>query len=216
MGVLSPLITRRQFMVGAGASGLGLVAGCGRLPWQPEPPKTVRLGSLWPGPRSPAMDSLLQRLRELGYEEGQNLIIERRFAEDREERLPELAAELVRVPVDVIYTSGSPATFAAKEATSTIPIVFTDVGDPAGIGLVASLGRPGGNVTGLSNYSSQLAAKQLELLTVAVPAATRVAVLWNGANPGNAVSWRNASDAATALGVEALSLEVQAATGLDN
>ena len=130
------------------------------------------------------IDAFREELRKLGYIEGQNLVIEWRWAEGSLERLPALAAELVRLKVDVIVASpGTPPTVAAKNATTTIPIVFTAVGDPVAQGLVAGLARPGGNLTGLTVMSTELIAKGLELLKEAVPTISRVAVLWNPANP---------------------------------
>src|SRR5215831_19525709 len=122
-------------------------------------------------------------LRELGWTDGKNVIIERRFAENRIERLPDLAAELVRLNVDVIVGFGTPPPLAAKRTTTTIPIVMVAAGDPVGSGLVASLARPGGNVTGTSLMAPDLGGKRLELLKELVPRLARVAVFWNVANP---------------------------------
>ena len=119
-----------------------------------------------------------QGLRDLGYIEGQNLIIEYRYAEGKVDRLPDLAAELVRLKVDAIFAQSTASVQAAKKATTTVPIVSVS-GDPVGLGLVASLARPGGNVTGLANFTSELAGKRLELLKEVVPRVSRVAVLWN-------------------------------------
>ena len=130
----------------------------------------------------PAVDVITEALRELGWVEGQNVVFERRYAENRLERLPEMAADLVRLKVDVISAGGTLAPLAAKRATSTIPIVMTAAGDPLGSGLVASLARPGGNVTGMSIMSPDLGGKRLELLKELLPALARVAVLWNSAN----------------------------------
>jgi putative ABC transport system substrate-binding protein len=126
-------------------------------------------------------------LRELGWVEGKNVVFEYRYAENRLERLPELAAELVRLKVDVIAVAGTLAPLAAKRVTSTIPIVMTAAGDPLGSGLVASLARPGGNVTGMSLMAPDLGAKRLELLKEVLPRLSRVAVLWNAANPYSAL-----------------------------
>src|SRR6266481_3629752 len=139
--------------------------------------KMPRIGYLTNGPRSSAvMEAFQQGLRDLGYIEGQNITIEYRSTEGMTERLPNLAAELVQLKVDIIIVGGSPATQAAMNATKTIPIVMTNVTDPVGIGLVASLAHPGGNVTGLSNVGSDLGGKQLELLKEASPKVSRVAV----------------------------------------
>ena len=127
-------------------------------------------------------------LRDVGYVEGKNLVIEFRWAEGKFDRLPELAAELVRLNVDVILTAGSPAIRAAKNATTTIPIVMVTSGDPVAFGFVASLARPGGNITGSSIFSPELSAKRLELLKEILPRAQRVAVLFN---PDNSINQRN-------------------------
>jgi putative ABC transport system substrate-binding protein len=156
------------------------------------------------------LDAFRQGLRELGYLEGQNIVIEYRWAEGRSERLPGLAAELVRLNVDVIVAPNTQAALAAKNATRTIPIVFAGVADPAGTGLIASVARPGGNVTGLSFLSPELGAKQLELLKEAVPKASRIAVLWNPGNPGLALTLRETEVAAKALAVQ---LQIREARG---
>ena len=144
-----------------------------------QPAKIARIGFLItssPSAIAPRLDAFRQGLRELGYVEGKNIVIERRHAEGKSDRLPALAAELVRLKVDVIVTSGPTATRPAKEATSTIPIVMTFDDDPVGSGFVASLARPGGNITGLSTLSPEISGKQLELLKEIVPRLARVAV----------------------------------------
>src|SRR6266550_7447988 len=140
----------------------------------------ARIGHLETNPAtSPHVrEAFLQGLRELGYVEGRNLVIEYRDAEGKADRLPALAAELVALKVDVIVASGTLAALAAKQATRTLPIVFSPAGDPVGSGLVTSLARPGGNVTGLSAFAPELVGKRLELLKQAVPGVSRVAVLW--------------------------------------
>src|SRR5206468_12908627 len=130
------------------------------------------------------VDALRGELRALGYAEGRNLSIEYRWADGKYERAPELAAELVRLKVEVLVTHGTPGTLAAKGATTTIPIVMASVGDAVLVGLVASLARPGGNVTGSAFFNPELAAKRLELLKEALPRVTRVAALLNPHNPG--------------------------------
>jgi ABC-type uncharacterized transport system substrate-binding protein len=144
-----------------------------------QPAKIPRIGFLShsSGP-NPDIDAFRQGLRELGWIEGQNIAVEYRWAAGRQDQLPALVAELVRLRVDVIVTSSTPAAQAAKQATTTIPIVATFVADPVGSGLVASLARPGGNVTGLSTLAAELVAKRLELLKEVVSGVTRVAVLW--------------------------------------
>jgi putative ABC transport system substrate-binding protein len=169
------------------------------------PAKVPRIGFLSARPPTDNpyfLEAFRQGLRELGYVEGQNIATEYRFAEGRPERLPALAAELVRLKVDVIVTAGTPAPLAAKQATSTIPIVFAVAGDPVGEGLVASLARPGGNITGLSSISPEVVGKQLELLKEIAPKVSRVAVLQNPSNYGHPPMLRQAEGAARALGVQ--------------
>src|SRR5262249_33347439 len=172
--------------------------------------KLWRIGVLAPGchPPSAALDLLLQGLRDLGYAEGQNLAFEWRYSEGQAERFADLAADLVRLQVDVIVTMSTPAAVAAKQATQTIPIVMVYVADPVGTGLVASLARPGGNLTGVSDMASALSAKRLELLKEAVPTLSRLAVLWNAADPGMVLRYRELEAAARALGVTLQSLWV--------
>jgi putative ABC transport system substrate-binding protein len=173
-----------------------------------QPRSTVpRIGILTSGTITevdPLWEAFRQGLRDLGYVEGQNLVLEYRFAAGQNERLPALAAELVQLPVDVLVTAGSGA-LAAKHATATIPIVFLVFADPVGEGLVASLARPGGNVTGLSIMAPDLAVKRLELLTEVVPGLRRLAILWNPSRPAHAIQIQ-AIQAAAAR--EGLHLEV--------
>jgi putative tryptophan/tyrosine transport system substrate-binding protein len=172
---------------------------------QAQPPTPVhRIGYLLGTTRAqePALEAFLEGMRALGYVEGQNLVMENRGAEGQHERLPALAAELVGLPLDVLVTWGTPAALAAKHATTTIPIVIVSVGDPVETGLVASLARPGGNITGLSVLSPELVGKQLEILKEVLPTVSRVAILWNPANPANALQVRAADVAAQPLGVQ--------------
>jgi putative ABC transport system substrate-binding protein len=173
--------------------------------------KLFRIGVLSPGchPPSAALDLLLQGLRDLGYAEGQNLAFEWRYSEGQAERFADLAADLVRLQVDVIVTMGTPAALAAKQATQTIPIVMVYVADPVGTGLVASLARPGGNLTGVSDMATDLSSKRLELLKEAVPTLSRLAVLWNAADPGMVLRFHEIAAAARVLGVTLQSLEVR-------
>jgi putative tryptophan/tyrosine transport system substrate-binding protein len=154
--------------------------------------------------------AFVQRLRELGWIEGRTVAIEYRWAEGRSERFAEFAAEFVRLKVDVIFSVGSAAT-AAKQATSTIPIVFAMAGDPVGSGMVASLARPGGNVTGLSIQSSDLAGKRIELLREVIPTLRRLAILANVGNPASVLEMREAQAAARTLGLEVDMLEIRRA-----
>ena len=194
------------------AIGLGLLAAPLAVESQ-QPRKTYRVGYLGPGSTSTlpaALQAFRHELRERGYIEGQNLTIEYRWAGGRDDRLQGLAEELVRLKVDVIVVEGhTPAIQAAKRATTAIPIVMGVSGDPVGTGLVTSLAHPGGNVTGLTILSPQLAGKRLELLKEALPGLSRVAVLWNPANPPKVLEWRETQGAARTLGLRLQSLEVR-------
>jgi putative ABC transport system substrate-binding protein len=172
-------------------------------------------GSPPSGP-NPSVEAFQQGLRDLGYVEGQNLTIEYRYAEGNLERLPDLAAELVRLHVDVILAGGTPAARAAKQATSTIPVVMLVGVDPVEAGLVASLARPEGNVTGVGASGPAGWEKRLELLKEAVPRLARLAVLWNPANPGNAFGVRAVQAAAIAMGVTLQPLEVRDANAFEH
>ncbi|MBI4607388.1 MAG: ABC transporter substrate-binding protein [Candidatus Rokubacteria bacterium] len=179
------------------------------------PARVARIGILWLNPLSATghlLEAFRQGLRELGYVEGQNIAIEFRSAEGKLERLPDVAAELVRLKVDVIMTGTIPLIRAAQRATTTIPIVMGNSGgDPVRDGFVASLARPGGNITGLSLMAPELAGKRLQLLKEVVPKVSRVAVLWDPNGPGLGRNpFRDLEVAAQALGVELQSLEVRA------
>ena len=186
---------------------LALALVVASLATEAQQPKNVhRIGTLsalgtTPG-RNPVVEAFLEGMRALGYVEGQHFVLEYRGAEGQFEGFPDLAAELVRLKVEVIVAQGTPAALAAKHATTTIPIVMVGVGDPVGSGLVASLARPGGNITGLSNLSPELVRKQLEFLKDVRPTVSRVAVLWNPANPASHLMVRAADVAAQALGVQ--------------
>jgi ABC-type uncharacterized transport system substrate-binding protein len=164
---------------------------------------------------NPLAEVVTDALRELGWVEGKNIVFEHRYAEDRLERLPELAADLVRLKVDVIVAGGTLAPLAAKRATSTIPIVMTSAGDPLGSGLVASLARPGGNVTGMSLMVPDLGGKRLELLKEVLPRLARVAVIWNAANPYSTIVFKETQVAGRTLGIEVQSLEVRGPDDFD-
>jgi len=205
--------SRLHFLQGSLALvGLGLLAGCGLLPFRAQqPPKTPRLGVLDTSPRealAPAFDALLEGLQEHGYIDGQNIIIEYRIAE-LDDQFPDLAAELVNLPVDVILTGGVTATRAAKQVTSSIPIVMGAIADPVAVGLVSSLARPGGNVTGLSLQSVELTGKRLELLKEVVPTASRVAALRNPNNPASAPILQELELAARALALQVQVLDAR-------
>jgi putative tryptophan/tyrosine transport system substrate-binding protein len=161
-----------------------------------------RIGVLLLGaPPNANLDAFIQGLRELGYVEGKNILIEYRFAEGKADRLPELARELVRLKVAAIFTAGTPAIFALKEATKTIPIVFFSTSDPIGTGVVASLAHPGGNITGISVLASDLWPKRLELLKEIFPKLSRVAMLWNKGNAGMALEAKATQEVAGPLHV---------------
>ena len=203
-------LSRRAFVASLCGAALAPVVGTlsagaqqrGKLP-------TIGfLGATTPTIWSPFVAAFLQRLRELGWIEGSNIAIEYRWAEGREERYAEFAAELVQRKVDIIVTAGTTAVMSVKKATSTIPIVFAAAGDPVGTGLVASLARPGGNVTGLSNLGTDLGGRRLELLREVVPSLNRVAVLGNVDSPLITMEMEGVQAAATKLGVDAFRLEV--------
>jgi putative tryptophan/tyrosine transport system substrate-binding protein len=166
---------------------------------------------------APALSAaFFKALRELGWVEGKNVAFEHRYAENRLERLPELAADLVRRKVDVIAAAGTLAPLAAKRATTTIPIVMTAAGDPLGSGLVASLARPDGNVTGMSLMATDLGAKRLELLKEVLPRLSRVAVLWNADNPYSVLVFKETQAGGRTLGIEVRSLEVRGPGDFDS
>jgi len=155
------------------------------------------------------LEGFRQGLRELGYVEGKSFVIEYRSADGRDERFPSLAAELVRLKVDLILTRGTSAALAAKNATGTIPVVITGVGDPVGQGVVASLARPGANVTGLSTLVTEIYAKRVGLLKELVPGAVRLAALINMSNPASPPQWKEVERATRSLGLQAQLLDVR-------
>ena len=189
------------------------------LPADAQQQKVPRIGYLAPNLSNavlPTHEAFRQGLRELGYVDGKNIIIEYRWAEGKVDRLPSLAADLVRLKVDAIFASGAvqPA-LAAKNATTTIPIIFVGVGDPVELGLVASLARPGGNITGLSSVGLDLSGKRLELVKEAVSKASRVAVLWNPANPDSVMEMKEMKAVASSMGLKLESLEIQKSSDLE-
>ena len=203
---MSGPISRRDFVQLIGAVGAGaMLAGCAApLATTPRATKARRIGYLGGGVSAQVTgdsETFRQALRDLGYVDGADLVIELRAADTVLDRSPGLAAELLGLPVDILVTTGTPQALAAQAATSTIPVVFIRVADPVGQGIVASLARPGANVTGVS--AASMGPKQLEMLRAVVPGLKRIAVLWNANNPG-AVRLRDIEDAAHALN---LSLE---------
>ena len=173
-----------------------------------QPPTTPDIARVW--------NAFIEGLREKGYVEGQNFVFERRYADGRADRWQELASELVRLKVDIILVGTTPAALAAKNATGAIPIVHAGAIDPVGAGLAASLARPGGNVTGLAVLYPELAAKGLSLLKEARPGLSRVAVLWNAANPANAPVWREIEITARMSGLTLHSVPIRALKEFDD
>jgi putative ABC transport system substrate-binding protein len=209
---------RRQFLQGGLIlAGIGLLTGCGVIaPQAPPPPKTPRVGLLFAA-SDIARPALQEGLQELGYVEGQTILVESRVAEGRAELLPDFAAELARLPVDLIVTIGTAATLAARQATGTIPIVQAlGASDLVREGVVASLAHPGGNVTGLTELAPELSAKRLQLLKEAVPGLRRAAVLWNPASPAAAQAVGETHTAAQTLGLQLQSLEVRTSEELES
>jgi len=207
------VISRRAF-IGAVAGGLAAASSVSAQ----QAKKVPRIGYLTGGSvelEKSWIASLQQGLREVGYVEGQSIVVELKGAAGRADQLPGLAESLIRSKVDVLVTAGDAATLAAKQATSTVPIVMVTVADPVAIGLVASLGRPGGNVTGLSDQHADLVAKRLEILKDLVPSASHIAVLLNPANPSHALQLKGLQAAAPAVSVTVLPREVSDAAGID-
>jgi putative ABC transport system substrate-binding protein len=201
---------RREFiaLVGGAAIMWPLMAGA------QQPGRRPTVGFLGSGTASTQKDvaaAFVQRLRELGWTEDRDFVIAYRWAEGRAERYAEIAAEFVRLKVDVIVASGVASVFAAKQATSIIPIVFPVANDPLGTGLVASLARPGGNVTGLSLQNADLTGKRLELLREVAPSVRRLAIMANAGNSGAALEMGEVQAMARSLGLEAATLEVRRA-----
>jgi putative ABC transport system substrate-binding protein len=199
---------RRKFITLLG----GAAAACPLIARAQQPAKVPTIGVMGPTTASVAGQwtaALVQRLRELGWIEGRTLAIEYRWAEGQAERAAEIAAEFVHLKVDVIVTAGTSNVVAAKQVASVIPIVFAGAGDPVGTGLVASLARPGGNVTGLSNQSTDLAAKRIELLREVVPGLRRLAIMADVGAPIAMLEVGEAHAAALTLGLEAVTLEIR-------
>ncbi|HXV80163.1 MAG TPA: ABC transporter substrate-binding protein, partial [Candidatus Binatia bacterium] len=183
-----------------------------------QPAKSPRIGflALSRSVVSARVEAFRQGLRDLGYVEGKNIVIEYRWTEGQLDRLPDLASELVRLKVDVIVTAGPQATRSAKEATSTLPVVMGFDNDPVGSGLVASLARPGGNLTGFTRIAAGLAGKRLEVLKQTIAELSRVSVLWHPGNPGSEAIWKESQAPAQALGLKLHSLAVGNAGQLES
>ena len=202
-------IERRKFLATLGGAAMAWPLAARAQ----QPGKLPIIGFLAANPsiESPRVVAFVQRLRELGWIDGRNLLIEYRWAEGRNERYAENAGELVRLKVDVIVTIATPPTVAAKQATAVIPIVFAAASDPVGTGLVASLARPGGNVTGLSNQISDAGGKKIELLREVVPGLRRLAILANVGNPASVLDMGEAEATARTLGLDVTTSEIRRA-----
>jgi putative tryptophan/tyrosine transport system substrate-binding protein len=200
-------LKRRQFIL------LGAIVAAGPKALRAQQPtRIIKVGHLESGSPSTSphlLAAFRQRLRELGYVEGQNLFIERRYAEGREELLPQLANELVQYGVDIIFAIGPPQALAAARATDKIPIVFVGGGDPVALGLVKSFAHPSGNVTGLTFVTVELAPKRIQLLHEAVSGSKRMGVLWNPNNVVNKLELKAATDSAEALNLTVMPFEVR-------
>lgn len=203
---------RRRFV-----TGLGLLLASPGVAYAQAAGKVPRVGYLFYGSsgRSREIDAFRQGLRELGYTEGQSIAVEYRFASGQVARYPRLAAELVHMKVDVIVAPGTPQALAAKQATSSIPIVFVLVADAVGAGLMTNFARPGGNITGLTSSSAELGGKRLELLKDMVPKASRVAVLYNPSDQSNVLILKQLQESVPSLGLLLQPLEVREAREFD-
>ena len=208
------MIARRRFPAGTGA--VLLAAPLAVEAQEQKARKVYRIGFLRAGqPPKPWVEAFQQGLRERGYVDGQNVVVEFRFTDGSVDQLPRLAEELVRLKVDVILASAAPPALAAKKATTSVPIVFVNVFDPVELGLIPSLGRPGGNITGLASTSADLAGKRLELLRELVPKLRRVAVLWDPANPTNPIQLKGVEVAARTLSLQLQPAPVQGPSDFD-
>jgi len=205
---------RRELLIALGVAALAW-AGAVRA----QAPSTLRrigmLSGFSPSGYAPSYQAFRLGLRDLGWVEGKNISIEYRHAEGRHDRLPELAADLVRLKVDVIVTAATSDALAAQRATKAIPIVMVAAGNPVANGLVESLARPGGNVTGLSQMLQEVSGKRLELLKEMVPKLSRVAVLWNPNSASATLNWKENQQPARQLGIQLFSLEVRSPSELD-
>jgi putative ABC transport system substrate-binding protein len=202
------VITRRRFLTGSVITLTPIGATASAQEYKAG--KVSRIGVLTNYPSSPSrFSTFIMTMRDLGYVEGRDFVLEIRSAEHKPDRLPALAAELANLKVDIIITGGDSEVRAAKQATRTIPIVMAPSGDPVAAGYVASFAKPGGNITGLSWMSPELSAKLLEVLKATVPRLARVAVLWNAANPVKMLDFDKTRRAAEALGITVSSIEVR-------
>src|SRR5215468_4411547 len=206
-GHMANYIGRRQFLATLGGAAIWPIAARAQ-----QTPKLPTIGFLGPNTASferASTDAFLQRLRELGWIENRTVAIEYRWAEGRDERFTKIAAEFIRLKVDLIFTYGTPSSIAAKKATAVIPIVFAAAGDPVGTGLVASLARPGGNITGLSIQQTDLASKRLELLREVLPGLRTVAIFVDIGSPNSVLEMAEAQAAARTVGLAVVTSEVR-------
>src|ERR1700742_2813951 len=201
---------RRQF----GAIAIGAISAWPLAFRAQQPARICRVGFM-AHRYEKFYDPLFAGLKELGYVEGKNLIVERRYAEGNAERFKGFAAEMVKLDVDAIIVVTTPAAMAARNETKTIPIVHPAAIDPVGTGLIASLAHPGGNVTGLAVLNGETSAKRVELLQEIIPGFSKGAVLWNSANPANSLAWRETESAGQKLGVTLTSQEVRGPTDFE-
>src|SRR5262245_1628781 len=209
------MINRRTFLCGLTLGWLS--ASLNAEGQQPQEGKVYRIGWLRAGqPTQAWVDALEQGLRDRGYVDGQNVLMEFRFTDGSIDQLPQFAAELLRSKVDIILASGAPAALAAKKTTTSVPILMTSVFDPVELGLVSSLARPGGNITGLAISSADLATKRLELLKELVPKLTRVAVPWDPSNPTNPLQLKVAAGAAHSLALQLEPVPVRGPADFDS
>ena len=199
---------RRRF-IGVIAGGLLAAPPAAEAQQAAKAPRIGFLGNSTAALEANLVGPFREGLRDLGYVEGRNILIEYRWAEGKYERFPALIAELIALKVDVIVTAGTPASLAVKKATTSIPLVMVAVGDPVATGIVASLARPGGNITGLTSMSQDLEGKRVELLKEVVPKLSHIAVLWNAASPIQVIEERETRAAAQVLGMKMLSLGVR-------
>jgi putative tryptophan/tyrosine transport system substrate-binding protein len=206
-----------KYLKWVGIIAIGVTfASCGAVAQAQQTKKVPRIGYLAGDPQAPSHEAFRQGLRDLGYAEGQTILIEWRYAEDKPDRFPELAAELVRLKVDVVVAANAAAVGALKRATTTIPIVVASYGgDLVADGIVASFARPGGNITGVTPLDPELSGKQMELLKETLPKLSRLAAMWKPDDSGSALQWRETQAAATRLGIQLLSLEVRTSGELD-
>jgi putative ABC transport system substrate-binding protein len=184
-----------------------------------QPVKVAKIG--WLGARSasapaPVLALFRRELRALGYVEGKNIVLEIRLAEDKPDRLPTLADELVRLKVDILFTPSTNEALVAQHATKTIPIIFVGAGDPVAAGLVDSLARPGGNITGFSRIGTVLVGKRLELFKETIPKLSRIALMWNPQDPGSRQEWKESQPPARELGLQLHSMEVSSADKIES